>query len=86
MGENFSGYSSEAYDATCERALTAVDIAAQDTALQEAETMLVEDLPTLFLTWRPFWFVARAQVRGLRPDTSAYGTIWNIEEVYIAVD
>ena len=85
MGENFSGYASEAYDAACRRALTAVDIAVQDAALQQAEALLVKDLPTLFLTWRPFWFVARAQVRGLRPDSSAYGTIWNIEEVYIAV-
>lgn len=86
MGENFSGYASEAYDAACQRALTAVDLATQDAALQAAESLLVEDLPTLFLTWRPFWFVARAQVRGLRPDTSAFATIWNIEEVYIAAD
>lgn len=86
IGENFSGYASEAYDAACQRALVAASVAVQDAALQEAESLLMEDLPTLFLSWRPFWFVARAEVRGLRPDESAFGTVWNIETVYIAVD
>lgn len=86
VGENFSGYVSEAYDATCQRALTSIDIAEQDAALQEADALLMEDLPTVFLTWRPFWFVARPQVRGLRPDGSAYSTLWNSEELYIAVE
>jgi peptide/nickel transport system substrate-binding protein len=86
VGENFSGYVSEAYDAACQRALTAIDVAEQDTALQEADALLIEDLPTVFLTWRPFWFVARPQVRGLRPDGSAYSTLWNSEELYIAVE
>lgn len=85
-GENFSGYASNVYDAACQRALTAIDVAAQDAALQEADALLIADLPTVFLTWRPFWFVARPQVRGLEPDATAYGTIWNSEEVYIAVE
>jgi len=86
VGENFSGYVSEAYDAACQRALTAIDIDEQDTALQAADALLMEDLPTVFLTWRPFWFIARPQVRGLRPDGSAYSTLWNSEELYIAVE
>jgi peptide/nickel transport system substrate-binding protein len=86
VGENFSGYVSEAYDAACQRALTAIDIDEQDAALQEADALLLEDLPTVFLTWRPFWFIARPQVRGLRPDGSAYSTLWNSEELYIAVE
>ncbi len=86
IGENFSGYVSEAYDAACQRALTAIDIDEQDKALQEADALLLQDLPTVFLTWRPFWFIARPQVRGLRPDGTAYSTLWNSEELYIAVE
>ncbi len=83
-GENFSGYTSPDYDAACRRALSAVDNAAQWTALQEAQSLLTRDLPTLFLSWRPFWFVARPQVQGLQPDSSAYSTIWNIEDLFMA--
>ncbi len=86
IGENFSGYVSPAYDAACRHALTAIDIAEQEAALQKASTLLEADLPTLFLAWRPFWFVARPYVRGLRPDGSAAGTLWNAEELSIAVE
>lgn len=83
-GENFSGYTSPDYDDACRRALSAVDDEAQWAALQEAQSLLTKDLPTLFLSWRPFWFVARPQVRGLQPDSSAYSTIWNIEDLFMA--
>lgn len=83
IGENFSGYTNEEYDRACTRALTSVDLETQIAALQEAQILLKEVLPTLFLTWRPYWFVASAEVQGLRPDASASGTIWNIEEVFI---
>ncbi|HOU16043.1 MAG TPA: ABC transporter substrate-binding protein [Anaerolineae bacterium] len=85
-GENFSGYVSEVYDAACRHALTTIDIAEQDAALQKADALLSADLPTVFLTWRPFWFVARPYVRGLKPDDTAYGTLWNSEEIYIAAE
>ncbi len=80
IGENFSGYVSEAYDAACQRALTAVDAGAQHAALHEAEELLAQDLPTLFLTWRPYWFVARPEVQGLQPDASNPAALWNSEE------
>lgn len=83
VGENFSGYTSEEYDAACRRALTAVDTASQWAALQEAQYILTADLPTLFLTWRPFWLVAAPKVQGLQPDASTYGTLWNSEEIFI---
>jgi len=86
IGENFSGYTSEAYDAACRRALTVVDPGIQDAALREANALLIQDLPTAFLTWRPFWFVARPEVRGLRPDGTSYSALWNSEELYIAVE
>lgn len=84
IGENFSGFSSDAYDAACRRALLAVDPELQQVALREAESLLNAELPTLFLTWRPFWFVAHSKVQGLKPDSSALGTLWNAEELYIA--
>jgi len=86
IGENFSGYVSAVYDAACRRALTAIDMAEQEAALQQADALLSADLPTVFLSWRPFWFVARPQVRGLKPDATAPGTIWNSEEIYIAAE
>ncbi len=85
-GENFSGYVSEVYDAACRRALTTIDIVEQNVALQKADALLSADLPTVFLTWRPFWFVARPYVRGLKPDETTFGTLWNSEELYIAVE
>ncbi|MEA3308056.1 MAG: ABC transporter substrate-binding protein [Chloroflexota bacterium] len=81
LGENFSGYASEEYDAACQRALVAVEAEEQYVALREAQQQLARELPTLFLTWRPFWFAARAEVQGLRPDESNRPAIWNIEEV-----
>lgn len=82
-GENFSGFSSKAYDDACQRALSALDGDAQAAALHEALAILDQARPTLFLAWRPLWFAARPRVQGLRPDASAYGTIWNIEALSI---
>jgi peptide/nickel transport system substrate-binding protein len=81
IGENFSGYESEAYDEACRRALAAVDAAVQREALGEAAAILSRDLPTLFLVWRPFWFVAHPRVQGVRPDPSNPAAIWNPEEL-----
>lgn len=83
-GENFSGYASSAYDDACRHALSAVDSADQWAALQKAQGLITADMPTFFLSWRPFWFVARPQVKNLEPDSSAFGTIWNIEELEMA--
>lgn len=81
MGENFSGFASEAYDAACRRALTAVDVEAQYAALREAQGLLSQALPTHFLTWRPFWFAARPEVTGIRPDPSNAAILGNIAEI-----
>ncbi len=81
--ENVSGFASEAYDAACERAIQAVDPATQQAALREAEALLNAELPTLFLTWRPYWFIARPKVQGVRPDASATGALWNIGDIYL---
>ena len=83
-GENFSGFASEPYDAACERALAAIDPVQQSEALQTAQALLNQTLPSIFVAWRPFWFAARPDVVGIKPDASAYGTIWNIEEITIA--
>jgi ABC-type transport system substrate-binding protein len=85
-GENFSAYALEAYDAACRRALTALDVESQSAALNEALRLLQATRPTLFLAWRPFWFVTRPEIKGIRPDISAYGTLWNSEALYIGED
>ncbi|MGC9468728.1 MAG: ABC transporter substrate-binding protein [Anaerolineae bacterium] len=83
-GENFSGFASASYDEACRQAISAVDAAEEAAALQEAQRQLSETRPALFLAWRPFWFAARPEVQGLKPDASAYSTIWNIEAIRIA--
>jgi peptide/nickel transport system substrate-binding protein len=83
IGENFSGYSSEAYDAACRRALRAAEPEVEFGALSEAAALLHRDLPTAFLVWRPFWFAAHPRVNGLRPDASNPATLWNIEQLYL---
>jgi len=83
-GENFSGFASEPYDAACERALAAVDPVQRGEALQTAQALLNQTLPSIFVAWRPFWFAARPDVVGIKPDASAYGTLWNIEDIAIA--
>ncbi len=84
IGENFSGYASEAYDAACKQALAAIDVEQQYRAIADAGRLLNETRSTLFLAWRPFWFATRPEVEGIRPDASATGTLWNIEEISIA--
>jgi peptide/nickel transport system substrate-binding protein len=79
QGENFSGYTSEVYDDACERALTSVRTEVQWEALRQSQALLTHDLPTLFLAWRPTWFVARPEVQGLQADGTAPGTLWNAE-------
>jgi len=83
QGENFSGFASDAYDQACLRALTAVESEARALAIRQAESLLNAAHTTLFLAWRPFWFVARPNVHGLLPDASAGGTLWNPEQVFI---
>jgi peptide/nickel transport system substrate-binding protein len=84
LGENFSGFASEAYDAACEEAFSAVTVEQERQALQAAQDLLDETLPTILLAWRPFWFAAKPEVQGLEPDASTYGTIWNAEVISIA--
>jgi peptide/nickel transport system substrate-binding protein len=79
QGENFSGYTSEAYDAACQRALSSIRSEVQWEALRQSQALLTHDLPTFFLAWRPVWFVARPEVQGLEADGSAHATIWNAE-------
>lgn len=83
QGENFSGFASESYDNLCEQALFAVDPDEQRAILLKAYALIPPDLPTLFLAWRPFWFIARPYVQGLQPDTSTVGAMWNAEMIYI---
>ncbi len=83
-GENFSGFASEPYDAACERALGAIDPVQQGEALQTAQALLNQTLPSIFVAWRPFWFATRPDLVGIKPDASAFGTIWNIEDIAIA--
>ncbi len=82
LGDNFSGYQSEAYDRACRRAMLAVDPDTQAAALRRAQREFSTAPPTLLLVWRPFWFVTRPEVQGLRPDSLAHGTLWNIEDIY----
>lgn len=86
LGENFSGFASEDYDAACKRALSALTLEEQRAALAAAQGFLNEALPTIFLAWRPFWFVSRPDVTGIEPDASAYGTLWNSEEIAIQTE
>lgn len=79
QGENFSGYISPEYEAACHRALIAVETADQWAALQTAQALLTRDLPTVFMVWRPLWFVARPKVQGWQPDASADSVFWNVE-------
>lgn len=83
IGENFSGYSTSRYDEACKAALRTIDTTSQYAALQQASVLLSQELPTLFLTWRPFWLVARPEVQGLKPDDSNPAAIWNIEAIDI---
>ena len=83
FGENFSGYASEDYDKACAAAMSAIELEDQSTALLQAQSLIIADLPTLFLAWRPFYFVARPYVQGLYPDASAVGALWNAESLYI---
>ncbi len=80
-GENFSGYNSPEYDTACMQALQSIDLPTQYAALHDAQQLLTADLPTLFLVWRPYWFVARPQVQGLQPDATATGALWNAEDI-----
>ncbi|MHB1319611.1 MAG: ABC transporter substrate-binding protein [Anaerolineae bacterium] len=86
QGENFSRFASADYDAACTRALSAIDPGVQASALAEAQVALNEELPTLFLAWRPYWFVSRPNVQGFRPDASAYSALWNSEALLISED
>lgn len=81
IGENFSGFTSDAYDAACQRALTALTYDEQYAALRKAQNLLSYTLSTHFLTWRPFWFATRPEIVNVQPDPSNAATIWNIEEI-----
>ncbi len=85
-GENVSGYANPAYDAACHAALEAIEPQARDAALRRAEAILAHDLPTLFLFWRPVWFVSRPQITGIRPDLSSGSALWNIAEIGVEAE
>jgi peptide/nickel transport system substrate-binding protein len=82
-GENFSGFVSEEYDTACQVAMSAIDKEGQSNALMQAQSLINVELPTLFLAWRPFYFVSRPYVQGLKIDASTVGTLWNAESLFI---
>ncbi|MBN1486312.1 MAG: hypothetical protein JW981_01645 [Anaerolineae bacterium] len=81
MGENFSGYRSEIYNRACARALLAVDQESQWDALRETQVLLSQDLPTLFIAWRPYWLVSRPGIVGIQVDAATSTALWNIEAI-----
>jgi peptide/nickel transport system substrate-binding protein len=81
-GSNFSGFSNEAYDAACERALrTLPGTPEYEAAHREAQLIFSEQLPALPLFTRLKIAVTRPEVSGFALDTTEESELWNIEEL-----
>jgi peptide/nickel transport system substrate-binding protein len=80
-GANAAGYASAAFDAACQRALSAPDAAA--TAHAEAQQLLRADVPMLPLYFRPRHGVALPGVEGYALDSSSESELWNIEVIEV---
>ncbi len=80
---NYGGYNNALYDDACRQALVTVDIEQQYQAIHDAQAILSTDHATLFLTWQPRWLVSHPDVKGLAPDISTFGRIWNPEGITV---
>lgn len=82
-GANNPGYSSPAFDAACQRALTRFDLAGRRAAHAEAQAVFTRDLPSLPLFFRFKAGVAHPDVSGYALDATARSDLWNIETLGI---
>ncbi|MBN1261128.1 MAG: peptide ABC transporter substrate-binding protein [Anaerolineae bacterium] len=80
FGQNITGFSNEAYDAACTRALQALP-GSQDyiDAHKEAQRIFSEELPALPLFQRITIAAARPEITGMILDPTETSATWNIE-------
>lgn len=79
-GANASGYSRQEYDQACQQARNSLpDDALYQSAHHQAQAIFSEDLPVLPLYSRYRVVLARLDMCGLEPDTSAVSFLWNLE-------
>lgn len=78
-GNNHTGWSSEAYDALIHRAAGLQDTAARFALYDEAESILLDEMPLIPLYWYTRTYLLHPSVRGLVPNLLArrdYTLIW----------
>jgi peptide/nickel transport system substrate-binding protein len=72
---NYTGYSNPLYDEACQKAKDAVILDQQVMALRQAQRIISEEQPTLFLTWQSKWFISNPDIKNLTLDITALGRI-----------
>lgn len=82
-GNNRTGYASPAYDALITKAYHETNIPARNAILQDAEALLLEDLPLIPVYFYTRKYLKRPEVKGYIPNVLGY-IKW--EEIYMEGD
>lgn len=69
-GNNFMGYSNEEFDALMSEAAAEADPEAQIPLYEQAQELMVEDAPVIFLYWYGGYTLVKPHVHGLVPTTT----------------
>jgi oligopeptide transport system substrate-binding protein len=69
-GNNFMGYSSEAFDELMSEAAAEPDLDAQVPIYEEAQELMVQDAPAIFLYWYGGYTLVKPHVQGLVTTTT----------------
>jgi peptide/nickel transport system substrate-binding protein len=81
-GGNASGYNSPEFDQACQALLNSLpESESKHQALQQAQQLLLQDVPVIPLYWRFRLLLTRPDVCGLALDAQMLNPLWNLEEV-----
>ena len=81
--QNFTGYCNEEVSELLESSDTTIDEAERAAALNEADALMAQDVPTIPLFQKPTVLVYNNRLHGVEDNPTQQGPLWNVEEWWI---
>lgn len=80
---NYTGYSNPEVDELILKSQRTANRQERGEYLREAQAIIAEEVPMLFIGWRANTTAVNERVQGYKPQPSGYGEMWNIREWWV---
>ena len=81
---NYGNYCNKKASALLEKTATELDENTRTKLLQQAEALMVKDVPSIPMYVRPVFTIAAKQLKGLETPTTLEGDFWNVSQWTLA--